>query len=190
MIAAYAFLSGALAGFIEGKLYSFGVRPTKLPPLWIILLGLFTVPLLSIGVWTEFSKASWRAPVIIFACEIAAIIVAAFREEIRKRLIDPYPPLSWIRNKLIPIFAIFNSPASGYLWVKRPWKIVVERAFIPFAVFFTYLLIVAAMMRFVDPDELAEMQSEEYQLIFFLPGYIITSTYIVWQRWKEEVQRR
>lgn len=189
MIAAYAFFLGTLAGFMEGKLYPFGVGHRKLPSAWVIIFGLFSAPILAAGIWTEFKNATWQAPVIVFAGEILIIAAVALRKEIKKKFIDPYPPLARMQRKLSLLFHFLDSPGPGYIWVKRPWKVVAERIFIPFWVSAAFLLLVVAFMRFVDLDE-REMLQNGYQMVLFLPGCTITSTYVVCQRWKEEMPKR
>lgn len=68
------------------------------------------------------------------------------------------------------------------------WGIVLERIFMPFAVCGLFLIIVFAILAFTGGYEY--VSSNAYYLPLFIPGFAIVSTYIVWQRWKEEVRRR
>lgn len=105
-----------------------------------------------------------------------------------KNFIEPHPPLARAGKKLAIFFKALSAPEDTTIRVKRLWGVILERVLIPFLVSGLFLMIIFAILVFTGGNEGAEFDG--LHLLFFIPGFAIVSTYIVRQRWKEEVRRR
>lgn len=78
--------------------------------------------------------------------------------------------------------------SSGRL--KPLWGVLLERIVLPIAYTFLFLMLILVMSFIKIASGGPSIHHNPFHLFLFLPAFTLSSTFLVWQRWKNEVPRR